>query len=132
MPMPNPIPGVSDRTYDIWFGLHMSGGTPEGRRKTAEVWLQERGCPADEVGALLDYMDQDAVLDRVQRRTLKRAVQEAATGLQRQIRCPQCGHERVVTFRVNRDYDALPTCGPCPGCGCRELVTVPEQAEGTS
>jgi len=115
MPMPNPIPGVSDRTYDIWFVLHMSGGTPEGRRKTAEVWLQERGCPADEVQALLDYMDKDAILERVERKRL--------AGSRRKVKCPQCGLERTVSFQVNRDYDELPLCGPCPQCGNRQLVT---------
>jgi len=39
----------------------------------------------------------------------------------RTVKCPDCGHEREATYRVNRDYDALPQCGLCPECGCRRI-----------
>jgi len=58
------IPEVSQRTIDVWFGLHLTGGTLESRRAFTEKWLAERDCPPDEVKALLDFMDPRVTMAR--------------------------------------------------------------------
>lgn len=60
--MTHSIPGVSERTFDVWFGLHLSGGTLESRRVFTEKWLTDRGCPHVEIKALFEYMDSRGVV----------------------------------------------------------------------
>ena len=54
--------------------------------------------------------------------TTLRKIMPPEPGILRVVKCPECEHERKSSFRVNKDFDALPQCGPCPVCGCRRII----------